>query len=412
MISARDRRGLGLGRESYRRDTRTTLIHHSHRSRLTTQIEKPSGTTPVFLDEILIGLRYSDDMTEPLIGPPLSLDFAAALEAQCYTDPEIFDREKRAVLASSWQLIANSNELASTGDHVINEIAGQPIVVVRDETGSLNGFHNVCRHRAGPLATCNGHGARTLRCKYHGWTYNLKGQLRAAPEMAEARNFDPATISLRPIRVREWQGLVFVALMDAAPDFDAVFGGIAGRIHPVDLSAMTLSERASYDVECNWKVYVDNFLEGYHLPHVHPGLSKILNYREYETELFDWYSLQHSPLDNAGEIYGEGEAWYYFVYPNTMLNIMPDRLQTNRVVPLDIDHCRVEFDYYYSGNGAARIGKDLEFSDAIQMEDITICESVQKGLGTGTYIPGRLSPKRESGVWHFQNLLRRAYRAE
>ena len=113
------------------------------------------------------------------------------------------------------------------------------------------------------------------------------------------------------MRVHEWQGLVFVALSDDVPAFDEVYGGIVERIAPIDLSAMRYLRRDSYDIDCNWKVYIDNFLEGYHLPHVHPGLSKVLDYRAYDTEIFPWYSLQSSPLRDGGEFYGEGEAFYY-----------------------------------------------------------------------------------------------------
>ncbi len=348
-------------------------------------------------------------MTERFNDPSRPLERATALSVAPYTDPSSLEMEARSVFARSWQLVTRTGDLASPGDHVVGEIAGVPLIIVRDEDNDLRAFHNVCRHRAGPLATCDGRGAKNLRCRYHGWTYTLRGSLRAAPEMAEADHFDPTEINLKQVRVHEWQGLVFVSLSDRTPDFDAVYGGIAERVRPVELGSMNFHDRISYEVACNWKIYVDNFLEGYHLPHVHPGLSRILDYRIYSTELFDWYSLQHSPLRDAGDVYGDGDAWYFFVYPNTMLNIMPGRMQTNRIIPLGIDRCRVDFDYYYGADGAARSERDLEFSDEIQQEDIAICEAVQKGLASGAYSPGRLSPKRESGVWHFQNLLRAAY---
>jgi choline monooxygenase len=296
----------------------------------------------------------------------------------------------------------------------VEQVGHVPVIVVRGQDGVLRGFVNVCRHRAGPLALCNGKGARALHCKYHGWTYTLEGQLRSAPEMQGAADFNVEEIRLPPVRVHEWQGLVYVALDDSVPSFEQVYGGIAARITPIDLSAMRYLRRDSYEIACNWKVYVDNFLEGYHLPHVHPGLSKVLDYRAYDTELFDWYSLQSSPLRNSAAIYGDGEAFYYFVYPNVMLNIMPGRLQTNRIVPLGPDRCRVEFDYYYAQDAAAQahIAADQEFSDEVQQEDIDICEAVQRGLASGTYEAGRLCPRRESGVWHFHNLLRAAYAAD
>ncbi len=339
------------------------------------------------------------------------LDHAVALPARYYAGEPMLVMEQRAVFACSWQLVAHQGQLAGPGDHVVEQIGHVPVIVVRGQDGVLRAFPNVCRHRAGPLALCNGKGARALHCKYHGWTYTLEGQLRSAPEMQGAADFHVEDIHLPPLRVHEWQGLVFVALDARVPAFGEVYAGIAERIAPIELPAMRYLRRDSYDIDCNWKVYVDNFLEGYHLPHVHPGLSKVLDYRAYDTELFGWHSLQSSPLRNSTDIYGDGQAFYYFIYPNVMLNIMPGRMQTNRILPLGSGRCRVEFDYYYAQDeqAQARIAADQAFSGEVQDEDITICEAVQKGLASGTYDAGRLCPKRESGVWHFHNLLRAAY---
>jgi len=342
---------------------------------------------------------------------PSELRRARALEARHYFGEGMLDLERRAVFARTWQLVAHQGQLAEPGDHVVEEVAGTPVLVLRGRDGVLRAFANVCQHRAGPIAQCSGKGLHTLRCRYHGWMYNQEGRLIGAPEMQDALDFEEGSIQLPALRVAQWQGLVFVALSPEAAAFEAVFGGIVERIAPLDLSRMSFSRRDVFEVACNWKVYIDNYLEGYHLPMVHPGLSKVLDYRLYDTELFGWYSLQHSPLRNSESIYGAGEAFYYFVFPNIMLNIMPDRLQTNRVLPLGPDRCRVEFDYFYAPQpeAQARVARDREFSDEIQYEDIAICESVQKGLASGFYHAGRLCPKRESGVWHFHEHLRRAY---
>ena len=339
------------------------------------------------------------------------LEQARALDASFYTDPRWLEFEQQQVFGRTWQLAAHAGELQQPGDHVVGDVAGKPILIVRQPDSSLQAFFNVCRHRAGPLATCNGKGARALHCKYHGWTYELNGELRAATEMQDALQFDKSSIRLPRIQVREWQGLVFVALSADTPAFDEVFAGIGERIAPTDLSAMRFAKRDTYKLDCNWKVYIDNFLEGYHLPFVHPGLSKVLDYRAYDTELAAWHSLQHSPLRNNDGIYGDGNAWYYFIYPNIMLNITPGRLQTNRILPAGHGQCIVEFDYYYTDEPEvqARVQAEQAFSDEIQAEDISICEHVQQGLASGSYSAGRLNPRRESGVWHFQNLLRAAY---
>jgi choline monooxygenase len=336
---------------------------------------------------------------------------ARALPPRHYVGAEMLALDQERVFARSWQLVAHRGELAGAGDHVVAEVAGAPVLVVRGGDGELRAFANVCRHRAGPIALCSGRGARALHCKYHGWTYDLEGRLRHAPEMGGAADFSVEDIRLPQFRAGEWQGLVFVALDADTPPLDEVYGGIAGRIAPIDLAVMDFVRRDVYELRCNWKVYVDNFLEGYHLPYVHPGLSKVLDYRVYTTELFRWHSLQHSPLRANDGIYGDGEAFYYFVYPNVMLNIMPGRLQANRIMPLGPDRCRVEFEYFYAPDPAtrARIDRDREFSDEIQQEDIAICEAVQRGLASGYYEPGRLCPRREAGLWHFHTLLRQAY---
>ncbi|HEV2212095.1 MAG TPA: aromatic ring-hydroxylating dioxygenase subunit alpha, partial [Gammaproteobacteria bacterium] len=333
--------------------------------------------------------------------------------AYAYADSEFHRFEQAAVFARSWQLIGRATELKDVGDHVVGEIAGKPVILVRGNDGQLRGFYNVCRHRAGPLALVNGN-ARQLQCKYHGWTYTLEGQLRAAHEMQAAENFDISCIHLDAIHVAEWQDLVFAALQDPGVTLEQAMSGIAERIHPIELPQLEFHSRVVYEAPCNWKAYVDNYLEGYHLPHVHPGLNKLLDYRAYSTTTAEWYSYQHSPLDGSQGPYTDGEAHYYFIWPNLMLNILPNRLQTNLVLPVSAGRCRIVFDYFYADSDSAQakamIAEDLRFSDEVQQEDIGICERVQKGLESGSYAAGRLSPKRESGVHHFQELVRAAYR--
>ena len=342
---------------------------------------------------------------------PQALESAYALPAASYTNLQIAERERMAIFARHWQLVAHADQVREPGDYAVTEIAGVPLVIVRGDDGELRALHNVCRHRAGPLATCDGLGAKALRCKYHGWTYRLDGQLRSAPEMDGVRDFDVAAIRLPQAHVAQWQNLIFAAL-EAPPPLAEVLDGMVARIGVHPLASYAFDRRTSYEIDCNWKAYVDNYLEGYHVPHIHPALNKMLDYRSYTTTLASWHSLQFSPLESADTLYGNGDALYYFIWPNIMLNILPGRLQTNRVVPLAVDRCRVDFDYFYptSHNDAAHRAQDEAFSDEVQREDIAICELVQQRLASGSYVAGRLNPKRESGVWHFHELYRRALR--
>jgi len=339
---------------------------------------------------------------------PQAAPSAFALPARCYVDPAFHALERDAVFARSWQLVARADQVANVGDHAVAEIAGVPLLIVRGDDGALRALHNVCRHRAGPLATCAGKGAHALTCRYHGWTYALDGALRGAPEMGRAHEFDVASIRLPQAQVAEWRGSVFAALA-TTPPFDDLVAGIDPRL-PAG-SPLAFAHRASYDIACDWKVYVDNFLEGYHLPQVHPQLNALLDYRSYTTELAPWFVLQSSPLERGNALYGEGDALYYWLYPSTMLNVLPGRLQTNRVLPLGVGRCRVEFDFFYAPTDRTDRAGDAQFSDLVQQEDVAICEAVQRGLSSGSYEAGRLNPTREQGVWHFHELLRTAYRA-
>ena len=354
------------------------------------------------------------DLKSAILLAPQPLSHARALAARYFTDARMPELDARAVFAKSWQLVGHNSQLPDIGDHLVTDIAGLPIVLIRDIEGRLRAYHNVCRHRAGPLALCSGKGARGLRCKYHGWTYGLDGVLISAPEMANAEDFDLASIRLPELRVELWQGLIFVGA-EQAPAFSEFSAGWDTQLRTLSPKNYVFHRRVSYDVACNWKVYCDNYLEGYHVPHIHPGLNSLLDYRAYVTETGDWFSYQYSPLQSDADLYGSGDALYYFIYPNTMLNLLPGRLQSNRILPVDENHCRVEYDYYYIDEQVtdavnARRAADQSFSDEVQQEDISICEHVQRGLASGSYEAGRLNPLRENAVHHFHELLRRAYR--
>jgi choline monooxygenase len=342
-----------------------------------------------------------------------SLECAFALPARFYAGAAGAERDRRAVFARGWQLLARADQLADTGDYVVGEIAGVPLLLVRGDDGRLRALHNVCRHRAGPLALCDGRGARRLRCHYHGWSYGLDGRLLSATEMEDARDFDVASIRLPEAHIAEWRGLVFAALDPVAPLAETL-AEVDARLGSRSLEDYAFHRHYAYDMACDWKVYIDNYLEGYHVPHIHPELNRILDYREYVVEPARWNSRQHSPLASDEALYGEGEALYWFVWPNTLLNVLPDRMQTNRVTPLEPGRCRVTFDYFYPAGTPeveSRHAQDHAFSDLVQRQDVDMCEIVQRGLQSGSYRSGRLNPKRENGVHHFHELLREAYRA-
>jgi choline monooxygenase len=354
-----------------------------------------------------------------LVQPDLGiepLERAETIPSSWYTDPRFYELERECVFARTWQGIGHLGQVKEPGDFFLAEIVGNPIIVVRGKDQQLRAFYNVCRHRGGPLATTDGNAA-VLQCHYHGWTYLLDGSLRGVPHFDRVELFDRKDFGLVPVEVDCWEGLIFVRLSPGDAGRGTYFEGIVERIAPMQLKKKRFARRVDYRLNCNWKVYMDNYLEGYHVPYVHPELCKLYDYRNYVTEAHRFYSLQHSPLSSEENIYtkGEGDAYYYCVFPNFMLNILPGRLQTNLVLPLSHNQTLVIFQYFYddvsSPSAQKMIEDDLEYSERVQQEDIEICERVQKGLGSRGYDRGRFSVKFEEGVYLFQTLLKKAYQS-
>jgi choline monooxygenase len=348
------------------------------------------------------------------------IERAQTIPASWYITPEFHALDREAIFSRDWVYVGHANQIPGSGDHLVAGVAGNPILVVRNAHGQINAFYNVCRHRAGPLATQNGCGAKMLMCQYHGWTYTFDGQLRGVPHWDRVDLFDKKDFGLTPVPLSIWDGLLFVNLdPQTGRTLASNIDGISTRIAPVTLGDKRFYKRVSYPVACNWKVYVDNYLEGYHVPIVHPELNKVLDYTQYVTELHPAYSLQYSPFkpDADNSMYGPDtrEAFYYFIFPNLMLNIVGSRLQLNVVEPVDAGHCLVHFDYFYddidSAPALAQIAADIAYSESVQREDEEICARVQLGLQSRAYRTGRFSVQREEGVHHFQSLLKQHLRA-
>ncbi|MEP6780195.1 MAG: SRPBCC family protein [Gemmatimonadaceae bacterium] len=346
------------------------------------------------------------------------IEHASTIPARLYNDPVYLELERERVFAHSWQLVGRTEQVAEHGQYFTAEVGNDSIVVLRDKE-SLRAFHNVCLHRAGPVA--QGCGKRnTLQCRYHGWTYSLSGGLLRAPEMEGTASFNPEEMHLRSVAVATWGPLVFANIDGKAPPLSEVLEDIPQRVAGFGCETMHYVSSKQWDIACNWKVYVDNYLEGYHLPMVHPGLHKELDYDNYKVEPHRYFSVQHAPLRPVIDATNDrrydpakaalGEAVYVWLFPNTMLNVYLGQMQTNVVIPLSHDRTRVIFDWYtntppQSEEERAEWARLTSFSDSIQDEDIEICEAVQRNLRSRVYDRGRYSAKRENGVHHFHGLL-------
>ena len=342
-----------------------------------------------------------------MIDPRLS--HASTLPSRFYTDPLVLAEENRNIFARTWQLVGRLEQVREAGQFFTTTIADEPVLVVRGSDGVLRAMSNVCRHRAGPVARGEGK-RRVLQCGYHGWTYSLDGRLAGTPEFEGVANFDRENCVLPQFCVEIWNELVFVNLDRNAESLTDFLGELLHDMPRHDYTGFRLAQRKEWQLDCNWKVYVDNYLEGYHIPIVHPGLFREIDYASYRTETKRSYSIQFAPTRNSSErirtTEGDDEVKYFWIFPNLMLNVYPDNFSTNLILPLGHGRTITLFDWYFKDPDAAKkqIEETVAFSDEIQLEDIDICETVQRGLNSRNYDAGRYSVKRENGVHHFHGL--------
>jgi choline monooxygenase len=332
---------------------------------------------------------------------------ASTLPASWYHDPARYETERRAVFGREWLVFARADQVAMRGSYVAHVLAGYPLVVLRDDDGRLRGFHNVCRHRAGPLVD-DGDGACRggLVCRYHGWSYRLDGSLLRARDFGEVAgdDFDGAQYGLWPVQVATWAGLVWVNLDESAPVFDE---DLATFVHETDgfpLADYRFRAERTEDLACNWKTYVDNYLEGYHIPLVHPTLMREVDASQYRVDTRDRYCIHSAPARNGASNAGR----WLWRWPNLALNVFKHGMNVERILPLAHDRTRVVYTYFFVDADDATVEAAMDVAVTTLAEDRAICESVQRNLDAGVYDTGRLSPKHEGGVLQFHELVRAA----
>ncbi len=329
---------------------------------------------------------------------------ASTLRSEWYTEQFVFDEEVKKLFSSKWLFLCLEQKVPTIGSYSVQQYLSHPLIIVRDRTNLIKVFYNVCKHRGGPLAYEDGIAStNVLQCQYHGWTYLLDGSLRGVPQFDKVDLFDKKDYGLLEVNSVVVNSMIFICFGDPIEDIPAIFTTLDTKLPENYFATKKFHTSVEYKVKSNWKVYADNYLEGYHIPIVHPSLNSILSYRNYSVETDSEFVLQHSPISNSKN---NEMALYYFIFPSMMLNILPGRLQTNSIIPVTTNECKVIFDFYYDENvftdSPQTILDDIVFSDEVQKEDSVICESVFKGISSVAYTQGRFSVETESGVYTFQ----------
>lgn len=341
--------------------------------------------------------------------PELPIERAFTPPGSWYVDPRFFALDRQAVFGANWLYACRLDQLESPGAYAAGCVAGLPWVVVRGDDGQLRGYHNSCRHKGREVVTGSGVAAGALVCGYHAWSYGLDGRLRSAPRTAGIEDLDRDALSLVPLAVKVWGRWVFVHVDPAAATATPGLDALEDRLGERDLARVRHVHSAEWVVDANWKTVVDNYLDGgYHVPHMHPSLNAQLDMQSYRTELCGTGSIQTAGAGDGVERIGDG-AVYAWLHPNFMINAYGPCIDTNVVLPVTHDRCKIVYDFYFATDDADFISASIAQSAVTQGEDKEICESVQIGLGSPSYDRGRYAPRLEIGEHHFHQLLAADY---
>jgi choline monooxygenase len=344
---------------------------------------------------------------------------ASTIDSRFYRDANAYAVARERIFARTWQWIGDLGDVATRGSlaprQFLSPLIDEPLLLARDGVGTLRCLSNVCTHRGNILVREPRTNVEQIRCGYHSRRFDLSGRMTFMPEFAQAKNFPSASDHLPEIPFQNWANHGFVSIDPIAP-FETFSREMTARLDwlPVDRFQLDPASSKDYVVHAHWALYVENYLEELHIPFVHPGLSKVVDCATYAHELFRYSSLQLA-LAKEGELAFEPPAgaadhghrvaaYYWWIFPNLMLNFYPWGLSLNRVVPEAVDRTRVEFrscvwDEAKRGAGA---GGALH---QVEMEDEAVVEAVQRGVRSRFYRRGRYSPTRERGTHHFHRLL-------
>jgi len=336
----------------------------------------------------------------------MSATLVESLPATWYGDPEILEAERHRIFARHWHLIAHGGQLGKPGSYVTGDVAGWPVFAVRDRAGELRAFHNVCRHRAGPIFNDAGGTCQVLRCQYHGWLYGFDGALRSAPGFPDPEALDKKAFSLFPVRIDTWQDLVFVCLDRDAPSLHDWMGDINDLVEAFpSQNDFVMCTELSAEGACDWKAYGDNSCEGYHLGPVHPGLNKAVKSAEvitHENGGFVEFDVVYSGDSDVRQSRG---LWIY-KFPAILLHYADNAINVEQCYPIAPGRMGMR-SLYWVPPGDEAFGEDYAADSRVIIgEDMGVAETVQKNLSAGLYKSGKLSEEKENGTIFFQKLVR------
>lgn len=276
--------------------------------------------------------------------------------ADWYHQPDNFERERQRIFRCDWKWIGRLDQLTNPGDYIATDIAGWRVFVMRDRDGDLRAFHNVCRHRAAVLVDDGAGRCDVPRCRCHGWVYDAIGRLRQTPHFGDSPRFDKAGYSLYSARVDVWRGLVFVNLDPETPPLTERLGALLGEAAPYPIEDYKFAREEVFDLNCNWKTYTDNFVEGYHVPGIHQSFAAVIDFDRFMIVGRNRTVIMRAPRKD-GSFYGGVWLWRY---PNTTMSFFPDGMNMSRIMPLARNRTRLVYNFFFHDTSPAAMARNNE----------------------------------------------------
>jgi Rieske 2Fe-2S family protein len=352
---------------------------------------------------------------------------ARTLPAPYYTDPEYFARELDTFFRERWICAGRTEEVATPGQFVRREVAGDSIIVTRSSDGILRAFHNVCRHRGTRLCTDDaGNFGGSIQCPYHAWTYGLDGLLIGAPHMEDVPHFRKEEFPLHAVQIADWDGHLFVHMKTDPPPLAQQLADLPAKFQAWRMADLRLGRRVVYDIKANWKLIVQNYNECLHCPNLHPALNKLSHYLSGENEplhasyiggrmdlrpgvdtmSFDG-TCPRAPLPGLSDT-DRRHVYYYAIFPNMLLSLHPDYMMVHTLWPLAPDRTVSVCEWHFQPAELARAGFDasdaIDFWDLTNRQDWHVCELSQAGISSRAYTPGPYS-NREDLLYAFDRMI-------
>ncbi len=323
-----------------------------------------------------------------------------------YSDRSIFDLERHRIFGRQWFFAAHTSFLAERRDAVADRICNDSYIIRQGDDKRIHAYRNQCRHRGAPLLKIGPHSNSLLRCPYHGWLYNDSGELVSTPGFNDESNLpcQHETLSLQPLDVGIARNLVFL-------NYEIQSQSLLERLEPVDdlldtfdITALEFDSVLNFEFECNWKLYVENWLESYHFPWMHNAFVKDVDTKKYSLEIRDKSVVHRSFPKNVESIYSGTWIW---LWPFTAFNSYDGGISIERIVPITINRTRIEFSFLFHPDVSRKRRQNArQLCETVTLEDGRMCEMVHESISGGKYVPGPLSPKHEPAIAYFHKLLR------